>query len=65
MNVSSLQVPCPPKKLELLRDCSSDVIVFSWEHTNNTDHYMARAVDSQVFRYSQFKNVCNYVDTMF
>ncbi|XP_067454263.1 serine-rich adhesin for platelets [Thunnus thynnus] len=40
-------VPCPPKKLELLRDCSSEVIIFSWEHTNNTDHYMAKAVDSQ------------------
>ncbi|KAL7397583.1 hypothetical protein ABVT39_024505 [Epinephelus coioides] len=40
-------VPCPPKNLTLLRDCSSEVIVFSWEHTNNTDHYMARAVDSQ------------------
>ncbi|CAJ1061142.1 uncharacterized protein LOC117806306 [Xyrichtys novacula] len=40
-------VPCPPKQLELLRECSSEVIVFSWEHTNNTDHYMARAVDSQ------------------
>ncbi|XP_034531079.1 uncharacterized protein LOC117806306 [Notolabrus celidotus] len=40
-------VPCPPEKLELMRDCSSEVIVFSWEHTNNTDHYMAKAVDSQ------------------
>ncbi|XP_044055462.1 uncharacterized protein LOC122877670 [Siniperca chuatsi] len=40
-------VPCPPKNLELLRDCSSEVIIFSWEHTNNTDRYMARAVDSQ------------------
>lgn len=41
-------VPCPPRKLELLRDCSSEVIIFSWEHTNNTDYYMAKAVDSQV-----------------
>ncbi|KAM7387685.1 hypothetical protein PAMP_023907 [Pampus punctatissimus] len=40
-------VPCPPEKLELLRDCSSEVIIFSWEHTNNTDHYKARAVDSR------------------
>ncbi|XP_039984445.1 uncharacterized protein LOC120790698 [Xiphias gladius] len=40
-------VPCPPKNLELLRDCSSEVIVFSWEHTNNTDYYLARAVDSK------------------
>uniref|UniRef100_A0A8P4G5R4 Fibronectin type-III domain-containing protein n=1 Tax=Dicentrarchus labrax TaxID=13489 RepID=A0A8P4G5R4_DICLA len=40
-------VPCPPKNLELLRDCSSEVIVFSWEHTNNTNYYIAKAVDSQ------------------
>ncbi|KAI3368520.1 hypothetical protein L3Q82_025527 [Scortum barcoo] len=40
-------VPCPPENLELLRDCFSEVIVFSWEHTNNTDRYMAKAVDSQ------------------
>ncbi|XP_074491158.1 uncharacterized protein fndc7b [Sebastes fasciatus] len=40
-------VPCPPKNLELLRECSSEVIVFSWEYTNNTDHYMAQAVDDQ------------------
>ncbi|KAK9519631.1 hypothetical protein VZT92_022346 [Zoarces viviparus] len=40
-------VPCPPKNLELLRDCSSEVVVFSWEHTNSTDHYLAQAVDSQ------------------
>nr|XP_046247875.1 uncharacterized protein LOC124060678 [Scatophagus argus] len=40
-------VPCPPKNLTLLRACSSEVIVFSWDHTNNTDYYMAKAVDSQ------------------
>lgn len=31
-----------------MRDCSSEVIVFSWEHTNSTDHYLAHSVDSQV-----------------
>ncbi|CAB1419900.1 unnamed protein product [Pleuronectes platessa] len=39
--------PCPPRNLSLIRDCSSDVIVFSWERTSNTDHYLAKAVDSQ------------------
>nr|XP_020513608.1 fibronectin type III domain-containing protein 7-like [Labrus bergylta] len=43
-------VPCPPKNLDLVRDCASEVIIFSWEHTNNTDHYMAKAVDSQNLR---------------
>ncbi|KAM9761579.1 uncharacterized protein fndc7b [Menidia menidia] len=40
-------VPCPPSNLMLLRQCSSDVIIFSWNHTSNTDHYMAKAVDSK------------------
>ncbi|KAK2835181.1 hypothetical protein Q5P01_015665 [Channa striata] len=40
-------VPCPPKKLELFRNCSSEVIIFSWEPTNNTDFYEATAVDSK------------------
>ncbi|XP_053718297.1 uncharacterized protein LOC128757216 [Synchiropus splendidus] len=33
--------------LTLLRDCSSEVVEFSWDRTNHTDHYLARAVDSQ------------------
>ncbi|XP_045544657.1 fibronectin type III domain-containing protein 7 [Salmo salar] len=40
-------VPCPPKNLNLYRECSSNVIIFSWAATNNTAHYRARAVDSE------------------
>ncbi|XP_055799638.1 fibronectin type III domain-containing protein 7-like [Salvelinus fontinalis] len=40
-------VPCPPKNLNLYRECSSNVIIFSWAATNNTAHYRAKAVDSE------------------
>lgn len=42
-----LAVPCPPKNLNLYRECSSNVIIFSWAATNNTAHYRAKAVDSE------------------
>ncbi|XP_012990390.2 uncharacterized protein LOC105029012 isoform X2 [Esox lucius] len=48
-NVTShfVTVPCPPKEPQLFRECSSNVIVFSWAATNHTDFYTATAVDSQ------------------
>ncbi|XP_061636365.1 fibronectin-like isoform X2 [Phyllopteryx taeniolatus] len=59
-------VPCPPKNLELLRHCSSEVIIFSWEHTNKTDHYMARGVDSKgvVQECLTVDNSCYFTNTM-
>ncbi|XP_014901851.1 uncharacterized protein fndc7b [Poecilia latipinna] len=39
--------PCPPGNPMLLRECSSNVIIFSWNHTSNIDFYMARAEDSK------------------
>ncbi|XP_006797927.2 uncharacterized protein LOC102776891 [Neolamprologus brichardi] len=39
--------PCPPANPMLLRDCNSDVIIFSWNQTNEANHYLARAVDSK------------------
>ncbi|XP_018532382.1 mucin-4 isoform X2 [Lates calcarifer] len=39
-------VPCAPANLHTLHDCSSNVIVFSWQHTNNTFYYVATAVDN-------------------
>ncbi|XP_039456734.1 fibronectin type III domain-containing protein 7-like [Oreochromis aureus] len=39
--------PCPPANPMLLRDCNSDVIIFSWNQTNKVDRYLARAVDSK------------------
>ncbi|KAL2090270.1 hypothetical protein ACEWY4_014958 [Coilia grayii] len=35
--------PCSPMVLEPFRECSSNVIIFSWEANNYTDHYRARA----------------------
>uniref|UniRef100_A0A3Q2UY66 Uncharacterized LOC102300190 n=1 Tax=Haplochromis burtoni TaxID=8153 RepID=A0A3Q2UY66_HAPBU len=39
--------PCPPANPMLLRDCDTDVIIFSWNQTNEVNHYLARAVDSK------------------
>ncbi|KAK1803500.1 hypothetical protein P4O66_020926, partial [Electrophorus voltai] len=39
-------VPCAPGNLQLYHECISNVIIFSWAATNNTDYYTAVAVDS-------------------
>ncbi|XP_023191873.1 uncharacterized protein LOC111608990 [Xiphophorus maculatus] len=39
-------VPCAPVHLQTTHECSSDVIVFSWEPTSNTNYYVATAVDN-------------------
>ncbi|KAJ8277963.1 hypothetical protein GJAV_G00082190 [Gymnothorax javanicus] len=39
-------VPCAPSDLALYRECSSNVIIITWEPTNHTDYYVATAVDS-------------------
>ncbi|XP_061884565.1 uncharacterized protein LOC133635404 [Entelurus aequoreus] len=59
-------VPCGPKNLELSHDCSSQVIIFSWEHTNNTDYYTARAVDSEgvVQECLTVDNSCYFTNTL-
>ncbi|KAL0966458.1 hypothetical protein UPYG_G00295530 [Umbra pygmaea] len=38
-------VPCPPSELMTYRECSSNLIVFSWAPTNNTFYYVAKSVD--------------------
>ncbi|XP_056116347.1 uncharacterized protein fndc7rs1 isoform X2 [Rhinichthys klamathensis goyatoka] len=38
--------PCPPKAPQLYRECSSNVILFSWSPTNSTAYYHALAIDS-------------------
>ncbi|KAM9719839.1 uncharacterized protein fndc7rs1 [Menidia menidia] len=38
-------VPCAPAYPKTEYDCSSNVIVFNWQHTNNTNYYVATAVD--------------------
>ncbi|KAK5919430.1 hypothetical protein CgunFtcFv8_023326 [Champsocephalus gunnari] len=46
-NVPSLfeTVSCAPANPETSHDCSSNVIIFSWQPTNNTRYYVATAVD--------------------
>lgn len=39
-------VPCAPADLKTTHECTSNVIVFSWEPTNNTNYYVATAVDN-------------------
>uniref|UniRef100_A0A8C1YCI3 Fibronectin type-III domain-containing protein n=1 Tax=Cyprinus carpio TaxID=7962 RepID=A0A8C1YCI3_CYPCA len=50
--------PCPPKALNLYRECSTNVILLSWDSTNNTAYYFAIAVDS-----NQLVTECLTVDT--
>ncbi|RVE73628.1 hypothetical protein OJAV_G00033020 [Oryzias javanicus] len=50
VNTSSVffqTVPCPPNNLTLLRECWSNVIIFSWNHINGANYYQAKAVDSK------------------
>ncbi|KAA8587297.1 hypothetical protein FQN60_016159, partial [Etheostoma spectabile] len=39
-------VPCAPANPTTSHKCSSNVIVFSWDHTNKTFYYEAMAVDN-------------------
>ncbi|XP_060792637.1 fibronectin type III domain-containing protein 7-like [Neoarius graeffei] len=39
-------VPCSPANLSVFRECSSNVIIFSWAPTNNTFFYRARMEDN-------------------
>uniref|UniRef100_A0A8C1BB54 Fibronectin type-III domain-containing protein n=1 Tax=Cyprinus carpio carpio TaxID=630221 RepID=A0A8C1BB54_CYPCA len=50
--------PCSPKALKLYRECSTNVILLSWDSTNNTAYYFAIAVDS-----NQLVTECLTVDT--
>ncbi|XP_015242186.1 PREDICTED: uncharacterized protein LOC107092315 [Cyprinodon variegatus] len=40
-------VPCAPVDLKTTHDCFSNVLKFSWEPTNNTLYYVAKAVDNK------------------
>lgn len=46
INLFLLTVSCPPANLNLFRECSSNVIIFSWASTNNTAFYRAQLADS-------------------
>ncbi|XP_027882788.1 uncharacterized protein fndc7b [Xiphophorus couchianus] len=58
-------VSCPPGNPMLLRECSSNVIIFSWNHTSGKDFYMARAEDSkgEVLNCLTEDNSCYFTQT--
>ncbi|XP_016305113.1 fibronectin type III domain-containing protein 7-like [Sinocyclocheilus anshuiensis] len=58
--------PCPPKAPKVYRECSTNVILFSWEPTNNTAYYFAIAVDSDdlVMECVTVETSCYFTDTV-
>ncbi len=61
-----LTAPCPPKAPKVYRECSTNVILFSWEPTNNTAYYFAIAVDSDglVIECVTVETSCYFTDTV-
>uniref|UniRef100_A0A8C1ZY74 Fibronectin type-III domain-containing protein n=1 Tax=Cyprinus carpio TaxID=7962 RepID=A0A8C1ZY74_CYPCA len=61
-----LTAPCPPKAAKVYRECSTNVILFSWEPTNNTAYYFAIAVDSDglVTECVTVETSCYFTDTV-
>ncbi|CAJ1072098.1 unnamed protein product%2C partial [Xyrichtys novacula] len=66
-NTSNLfeTVPCAPANPHTIHDCSSNVIVFSWQPTNNTFYYVATAVDNagKVTECRTPDNTCYFTNT--
>ncbi|KAI3375007.1 hypothetical protein L3Q82_021535, partial [Scortum barcoo] len=66
-NTSALfeTVPCAPANPVTLHDCSSNVIVFSWQPTNNTLYYVAMATDNtgKVTECRTQDNTCFFTNT--
>ncbi|XP_008280490.1 mucin-19 [Stegastes partitus] len=66
-NTSSLfeTVPCAPANPQTIHTCSSNVIVFSWQPTNNTLYYVATAVDKtgKVTECRTPDNTCYFTNT--
>ncbi|XP_073669082.1 fibronectin type III domain-containing protein 7-like [Paramisgurnus dabryanus] len=58
--------PCPPTDLMLYRECSSNVIVFSWSPNNFSAYYFAQAVDStgKVMECMTTESSCFFTDTV-
>ncbi|XP_067226572.1 fibronectin type III domain-containing protein 7-like, partial [Chanodichthys erythropterus] len=58
-------VPCPPSDLMLYRECSSNVIIFSWAPNNYSTYYFGRAVDStgKVMECLTADTSCFFTDT--
>lgn len=58
-------VPCAPANPRTIHDCSSNVIVFSWQPTNNTFYYVATAEDitGKVKECRTADNSCYFTNT--
>ncbi|KAJ8011603.1 hypothetical protein DPEC_G00059970 [Dallia pectoralis] len=58
-------VPCAPTQPSLYRECSSNVIIFSWLPSNNTYYYMAQSQDSggRVVECITTDTTCFFTDT--
>lgn len=58
--------PCPPKAPHLYRECSTNVILFSWSPTNSTAYYHALAMDSDghVTNCITVDNSCYFTETV-
>ncbi|KAK2900552.1 hypothetical protein Q8A67_008667 [Cirrhinus molitorella] len=58
--------PCPPKSPKVYRECSTNVILFSWDPTNNTVFYFAMAMDSDgaVMECLTVDTSCYFTDTV-
>lgn len=58
-------VPCAPANPHTIHDCSSNVIVFSWQPTNNTFYYVATAEDDtgKVTECRTPDNTCFFTNT--
>ncbi|KAF7661772.1 hypothetical protein LDENG_00254320 [Lucifuga dentata] len=56
--------PCAPTQLQTSYSCSSNGIIFSWQHTNNTFYYVAKAVgnNGQVTECRTADNVCHFTN---
>ncbi|KAI7794726.1 fibronectin [Triplophysa rosa] len=59
-------VTCPPTDLMLYRECSSNVIIFSWAPNNYSAYYLAQAVDStgKIMKCMTTDSSCFFTDTV-
>lgn len=58
-------VPCAPANPQTIHDCSSNVIVFNWQPTNNTFYYVATSEDNngKVTECRTADNSCYFTNT--
>lgn len=58
-------MPCAPANPQTIHDCSSNVIVFNWQPTNNTFYYVATSEDNngKVTECRTADNTCYFTNT--